>query len=209
MYRHLSMITLAMLTLAACQSSQGSGSYGQYMQQRDGGMASSMGGVINGPAVTSGSFEGSASRPRADVIAGVAHQSGEAVHAPARLSDEQNFDAVASRESIASDAERRRQQQAQYVQYQAGALPERTIDTGPNIVDFALATSHPPGVKMYDRGGFSFRSYESACGAFTSADMAQKEFLAKGGPQRDRLGVDPDGDGYACGWDPRPFRAGL
>ena len=37
-------------------------------------------------------------------------------------------------------------------------------------------------------------------------DQAQQDFLAKGGPERDRMGVDPDGDGFACAWDPRPFR---
>ena len=38
---------------------------------------------------------------------------------------------------------------------------------------------------------------------------AQIDFLAKGGPERDRLGVDPDGDGYACAWNPAPFRAAV
>jgi hypothetical protein len=30
--------------------------------------------------------------------------------------------------------------------------------------------------------------------------------LSNGGPERDRLGLDPDGDGFACYWDPTPFR---
>ena len=38
------------------------------------------------------------------------------------------------------------------------------------------------------------------------SDLAQIEFLERGGPARDRLGLDPDGDGYACAWDPTPFR---
>ena len=33
-----------------------------------------------------------------------------------------------------------------------------------------------------------------------------KAFLEAGGPKRDRKGLDPDGDGFACAWDPRPFR---
>jgi hypothetical protein len=33
--------------------------------------------------------------------------------------------------------------------------------------------------------------------------------LANGGPERDKEGLDPDGDGFACGWDPRPFRSAL
>ena len=24
-----------------------------------------------------------------------------------------------------------------------------------------------------------------------------------------KIGIDPDGDGYACSWDPSPFRAAL
>ena len=39
--------------------------------------------------------------------------------------------------------------------------------------------------------------------------LAQEEFLRTGGPERDKLGVDPDGDGFACAWDPRPFRTAL
>ena len=33
------------------------------------------------------------------------------------------------------------------------------------------------------------------------------QFLAAGGPERDRKGIDPDGDGFACGFNPAPFRA--
>ena len=45
------------------------------------------------------------------------------------------------------------------------------------------------------------------CGRFRDADAAQRAFLAGGGPARDRYGVDPDGDGFACTWDPGPYRA--
>jgi hypothetical protein len=45
------------------------------------------------------------------------------------------------------------------------------------------------------------------CAQFRSHDEAQEAFLAAGGPERDRLNIDPDGDGYACGWDPAPIRA--
>jgi hypothetical protein len=43
-------------------------------------------------------------------------------------------------------------------------------------------------------------------GDVPSDDLAQEAFLSEGGPERDRLGVDPDGDGFACRWDPTPFR---
>lgn len=122
------------------------------------------------------------------------------------ISDEQNFDAVASRESIQSDAERIRRQREQYVVVDPTALPQRSAAEGPNVVQYALSTSHSPGTKMHSRSSIRFKSYESACAPFTSADLAQEEFLRRGGPNRDPLGVDPDGDGFACGWDPRPFR---
>ena len=42
------------------------------------------------------------------------------------------------------------------------------------------------------------------CGRFRDADAAQRAFLAGGGPARDRYGIDPDGDGFACTGIPRP-----
>ena len=36
---------------------------------------------------------------------------------------------------------------------------------------------------------------------------AQRAFLAAGGPDQDRLGLDPDGDGFVCGWSPLPYRS--
>lgn len=148
-----------------------------------------------------------ANRPRGDTIAGIAPQSGEMARVgQPGISDEQEFDAVAARESIQSDAERLRRQREQYVVVEPTALPQRSGASGPNIVEFALSTSHAPGTKTYSRSGLRLRSYESACGPFSSADLAQEEFLRRGGPARDPMGVDPDGDGFACGWDPRPFR---
>lgn len=150
-------------------------------------------------------------RPRGDAPAGIQVQSGEAQTAAglagnAAISDEQEFSAVSQRETIQSDAERIQRNRDQYVQIQPSALPERPADTGPNIVAFALSTTHNVGTQTYRRSGFGGNP-ERACGKFASADLAQEAFLERGGPQRDRLGVDPDGDGFACSWDPRPFRA--
>lgn len=78
--------------------------------------------------------------------------------------------------------------------------------SGPNIVDFALKTSNPVGTPVYSRSSLQLRSAESACAAFASADLAQTAFLEAGGPDKDRKGLDPDGDGFACSWDPSPFR---
>ncbi len=123
------------------------------------------------------------------------------------ISDENDFDAVSERQSIESDAARIAQNRAQYQVIQPEALPSRSADTGPNIVQYALQTRHPRGQRLYQRGGFSNQNrFERNCAEYASNDLAQIDFLARGGPERDRKGIDPDGDGYACGWDPTPFR---
>ncbi|MGY6634055.1 MAG: hypothetical protein ACXIU8_09950 [Alkalilacustris sp.] len=86
------------------------------------------------------------------------------------------------------------------------ALPARPGDTT-NIVAFALSTTHRVGEQRYRRFPISLRSTARNCAAFASADLAQEEFLRRGGPERDPLNLDPDGDGFACGWSPMPFRA--
>ena len=124
------------------------------------------------------------------------------------ISDEQNFDAVSARESIESDAARIAANRQAYVVIQPTALPTRPEDGRPNIVAYALQTNNPVGTQLYSRSGLNTQGrYERACMRFASPDLAQEEFLASGGPERDRLGVDPDGDGYACWWNPAPFRA--
>lgn len=123
------------------------------------------------------------------------------------ISDENDFAAVGARRTIADDAALRREQQAKYRQIQPTALPQRTGSTGPSIVEYALNTSHPVGTARYRRVGINKQArYQKNCARYASPDLAQQDFLAKGGPEKDRLGLDPDGDGYACSWDPAPFR---
>ena len=148
-------------------------------------------------------------RPRGGAPAGIQEEPGEVAHNNTGISDEQDFNAVAARETIESDAERIARNRAEYVVVQPKDLPQRPGDTGPNIVEFALATTHAPGVQMYKRSTIGMRDPNAACARFASPDLAQQEFLSKGGPDRDRMGVDPDGDGFACSWDPRPFRTAL
>ena len=124
----------------------------------------------------------------------------------AGISNENNFDAVADQRSIDADAARIAANRAQYEVVQPQALPTRT-STGPNIVAYAISTSHARGTQIYSRGGFNRdRKFQRACAQYTSQDQAQIDFLAAGGPESDRAGVDPDGDGFACNWDPAPFR---
>lgn len=126
----------------------------------------------------------------------------------AAISDEQSFAAVSERETIQSDAQRLAANRAQYEIIEPTALPPRPDGTGASIVAYALATTNIPGQQLYDRSGFAAQSrFESACAKYGGDDRAQEVFLDAGGPQRDRYGMDPDGDGFACYWDPRPFRA--
>jgi hypothetical protein len=154
-----------------------------------------------------GAIVSGADRPRGGAPAGIQEESGE-VASHTGISDEQDFEAVSARETIESDAERIARNRSEYVVVQPKDLPARPGDTGPNIVEFALATTHAPGVQMYKRGGIK-RDSSGPCGKYASPDLAQQDFLGKGGPERDRMGVDPDGDGFACSWDPRPFRTAL
>ncbi len=150
-----------------------------------------------------------ASRPRGDAPAGIQQTTSEMGYATGPVSDEQDFQAVAARETIASDKARIANNRAQYQVDQPGALPQRSGETGPNIVEFALSTSHPVGTQMYNRSSVRLTNSASACARFSSPDLAQEAFLAAGGPDKDRKGLDPDGDGYACAWDPTPFRSAL
>ena len=122
------------------------------------------------------------------------------------ISDENNFASVGSRRSIEDDAARIASNKANYQVITPTALPTRT-GSGPNVVAFALSTKHAVGTKAYSRIGLTTQSrHQKACAKYTSSSDAQSAFLAKGGPNKDRLGLDPDGDGYACNWDPAPFR---
>ena len=143
----------------------------------------------------------------ADAGAGVAAAPGGAPVESADLSDEQSFEAVTGRESIESAAERRAAQAAAYQVVEPTAVPERDGGVGPNVVQYALETTNAKGVAVYSRSSLSGQArFRRNCADYRSADDAQRDFLARGGPERDPRGIDPDGDGFACGWDPTPFR---
>lgn len=124
----------------------------------------------------------------------------------AGISNENNFDAVSGQRSIGDDAARIAANRAQYRVVQPEALPDRA-DAGPNIVAYALKSNHERGTQVYRRIGLNKAAkYARACGEFSHPDQAQIAFLESGGPEKDRSGMDPDGDGFACDWDPTPFR---
>jgi hypothetical protein len=150
-----------------------------------------------------------ANRPRGNAPSTIKEDTGEMQYAAEAMSDEQDFQAVSSRETIESDKERIARNRAQYTVDQPTALPERKGGEGPNIVQYALSTTNLPGQQIYKRSSLGMSNPERACARYGSPDLAQQAFLEAGGPEKDRKGLDPDGDGFACSWDPRPFRTAL
>ncbi len=139
--------------------------------------------------------------------------SGTPAPAPAQLgsnpsiSDEQDFGAVSERQTIESDARRIARQSAAYEVVQPTAVPQRPGEAAPNIVSYALNSTNPLGQRAYQRSAFNADSkFLRACAGYSSSDRAQEDFLRNGGPEKDGRGLDPDGDGFACYWDPTPFR---
>lgn len=151
-----------------------------------------------------------APRPRGNAPAGIKIETGEAELAAQTVSDEQDFAAVSARETIESDKARIERNRATYTVDQPAPLPQRDgSGSAVSIVEFALNTTNAPGTPLYKRSRLQLTKPEVACAKFQSSDAAQAAFLANGGPERDRKNVDPDGDGFACAWDPRPFRTAL
>ena len=221
------VLILSALALAACDpAATGSGAvyddgFNRYRTSREAELSGTGGPVSVGPGgqqVISG--DDLAAAGIGGATAGGTFQDGRSIpigESPAQavtpggnvgISDEQDFGAVSSRETIQSDAERLEAQREAYRVIPPEPLPERPSDTGPNIVAFALSTTNQPGEQVYSRAGFNSQArFNRNCAKYPTSDRAQQAFLEAGGPQRDRMSLDPDGDGFACYWDPRPFRA--
>ena len=137
------------------------------------------------------------------------HASAESPAPVSQISNEQDFEVVATAQTVESDAERIAANRAKYIVMEVQALPQRP-GRRPNVVEYALRTNNPIGVQLYIRFGTGLKVISSGgCDRYRSKDEAQQDFLSRGGPQRDAYGLDPDGDGFACGWDPRPFRLAV
>ncbi|MEX3016226.1 hypothetical protein [Gymnodinialimonas hymeniacidonis] len=85
----------------------------------------------------------------------------------------------------------------------ADALPPPII---PRVAAFAIRTTHAPGQRQWRRNPFR-RNNGADCASYESRDLAQDAFLREGGPERDPMGLDPDGDGFVCGFDPAGYRS--
>jgi len=112
--------------------------------------------------------------------------------------EQQKVDAAIAERELASARD-------QLVVVQPGPLPGRV--EGVNIALYAKQSNNAVGDSIYSRSAGARVSGVGNCGRFRDGDAAQRAFLAGGGPERDRYGVDPDGDGFACHWDPAPYRA--
>jgi hypothetical protein len=158
-------------------------------------------GTLSGDAVAA---PATVSAMQVDATDGVALEGGTA------LSDENDFEAVSDRQTIESDAARLARNSEAYQIIAPTALPLRGEKVGVNIVEYALQSNNLLGSPVYSRfpvGGQA--RFLRNCGKYPSSDMAQIAFLKRGGPKRDILGIDPDGDGFACYWDPAPFRKAV
>lgn len=89
----------------------------------------------------------------------------------------------------------------------ASASASAAITVNRDILStYARATSNEVGQKIYRRLQISRDAARQACAQFGNSDTAQSAFLQRGGPAEDPLNIDSDGDGFACGWSPTPFR---
>ena len=75
-----------------------------------------------------------------------------------------------------------------------------------NVAKFARDTIHKKGEKLFSRIGLNTYNNWNQCSKFKTKDDAQRHFLKTGGPYSDKFNLDPDGDGFACDWDPEVYR---
>ena len=216
--KHILLMSAAALALTACAptvpnsgapnpgTGVGFGNYDEYQKQQAAREAS-----LNGPAPVATQSIGSETQAVLNATRPVAASPSTpqpSVVNSVGISNENDFDAVGSQRTIEDDAARREALKAQYQQAEVTAVPTRAGGGSASLVDYALNTSNPVGQSRFKRSGINVAMrHKKNCAKYPSPDMAQAEFLQKGGPSRDRLALDPDGDGFACAWDPAPFRA--
>ncbi len=75
-----------------------------------------------------------------------------------------------------------------------------------NIASFARSTVNKIGQSVYTRPSYHALNHWTECAILNNDDNAQRFFLKNGGPKMDPKNLDPDGDGFACTWDPSIYR---
>ncbi|MFV0409276.1 MAG: hypothetical protein ACK5LJ_06150 [Paracoccus sp. (in: a-proteobacteria)] len=76
------------------------------------------------------------------------------------------------------------------------------------LARYASAQNHAVGSAVYKRIGASANAAAQGCARYPNPNAAQLMFLSSGGPQQDPMGIDPDGDGFVCGWTPTSYQGG-
>jgi hypothetical protein len=199
---------LAMTGLAGCASPSpdrpggvGFGDYGAFLAQREAALAASSAQMA--PLSAQSAVPG-AGAPQSG--AALPQSGGASPLGASGISDENSFDAVALRETIESDRARLEANRAAYQQVVLSELPQRSGVSAPNLAAYALSAPNVLGQPIYNRSPIKLFNHERACAKFASPDLAQTDFLSRGGPESDFGNLDPDGDGFACAWDPTPFQ---
>lgn len=229
--RRASVVCLSLAALTACAppvpdsgAGVGFGSYAEYQAQREAQLIAN--GEGRGQATTGLNTQQIAQTATAAIEASQAPAAstqaattttttptptparpGQAVTNSIGISSENNFDAVSTERSIEEDAARVAANKESYVTIQPTAVPARPSGSGATLVQFALSTRNNVGQPIYSRAipGAASRAARN-CLKYASPDLAQEDFLKNGGPEKNAKGLDPDGDGFACSWDPAPFR---
>lgn len=212
----LSILALAGLTLAACQEEAGFDARfppvggPRPVEMPEAGMPTAL--TPTEPVVVDGTTEALSSAVNEALIATAAPVSTAA--------SPSTGDGIASDSGILNLAEQSQAEQlrlreadaaalaaaaAQRVVIQPGEMPD--VLSGVNIITYARETTNAVGERTYRRPSIRRSISASQCSKFASADDAQRNFLANGGPLDDPLNLDPDGDGFACRWSPEAYRA--
>ncbi len=125
----------------------------------------------------------------------------------ADISNTQNFRAIKAQETIASDKAKLAALKSTYQQVDPDSVQAPRLKSGGiNLPAYALKQTNSVGERVYQRANSGL----SNCSRYRNdPDAAQRAFLQAGGPERDNRRLDPDGDGFACSWNPDFYRKML
>lgn len=125
----------------------------------------------------------------------------------ANISNTQNFRAIKAQETIESDKAKLAALKRTYQQVDPNSVQAPSRKSGGiNLPAYALKQTNAVGQRVYQRSNSGL----SNCSRYRNdPDAAQRAFLQAGGPQRDSRRLDPDGDGFACAWNPDFYRKML
>jgi len=73
----------------------------------------------------------------------------------------------------------------------------KTLD----LLEYSASQSQLVGEQVYSRSAIWYENGNN-CHEYSIPEIAQMAFLSTGGPKRDALLLDADGDGFACAWIP-------